>query len=168
MQVGWFCYNFNEVTSLRPLRGLPRRMLRHRRLRRWEPVYAGRVQPRQVPAFSEELRRRRSLHRRSCNPIDGSCYHTPSTYCDDGNPCTADECDPETGECTHPCDECADCPNGLCVECECETTTCDVGISVSPTTVCWGSRVELTIARIHVMVSCPQDHRRAHTQSRCQ
>ncbi|GJQ40472.1 MAG: hypothetical protein JETCAE02_28840 [Anaerolineaceae bacterium] len=80
-----------------------------------------------------------------CNPIDGSCYHTPSSYCDDDNPCTEDECDPVTGECTHTCDECADCPYGLCFGCECETTNCDVNISAEPSTVCWGSPVELTI-----------------------
>jgi len=49
----------------------------------------------------------------------GLCEATPA--CDDGDLCTADECDSVTGECSHPpvmCDDGDECTADLCIGAE--------------------------------------------------
>jgi hypothetical protein len=56
--------------------------------------------------------------------VDNVCIHTP-VNCDDGNPCTDDSCDPATGNCVHTANDnnaCSDgdpCTEDFCFEGEC-------------------------------------------------
>ena len=81
---------------------------------------------------------------------EGLCESLPVS-CNDGNPCTSDQCDPEQGGCVHtnkedgvaceaadPCMENSSCSAGLCdggspIQCEdgpCDTRTCDSNTGV--------------------------------------
>jgi hypothetical protein len=63
----------------------------------------------------------------------GQCVHTPKD-CDDGNVCTEDGCDPQTGDCIHKpidatCDDGNECTRDACVTGQCVGTeiSCDDG-----------------------------------------
>jgi hypothetical protein len=56
----------------------------------------------------------------ACNVETGTCEFTPVVICDDGNECTADACDPGDGTCDYPRVEDATlCAEGLCIAGEC-------------------------------------------------
>ena len=43
----------------------------------------------------------------SCDPQTGQCLHVP-VVCDDGDACTSDSCNPQTGQCVHTAVDCSD------------------------------------------------------------
>jgi len=63
----------------------------------------------------------------SCDPQTGACLHSPVS-CDDGDACTTDSCDPQTGACVHTpltCDDGNACTvNDRCVPTLSGGTTC--------------------------------------------
>jgi len=59
--------------------------------------------------------------------VSGACLPGTAMNCDDGDPCTADGCDPTTGTCTHaPCDDGNPC-NGTET---CDATGCHLGTPI--------------------------------------
>jgi hypothetical protein len=55
----------------------------------------------------------------SCDPNTGECVYEPNVVCDDGDACTDDSCDPNTGECVYE-------PNVVCDDGDaCTDDSCD-------------------------------------------
>lgn len=79
----------------------------------------------------------------TCDPETGDCVYTP-IVCNDGNSCTSDACDPETG-CTH---EAVDCDDGN----ECTIDTCD------PVTGCVHAPVSCDFASEPMAFSLPPEN----------
>jgi hypothetical protein len=60
----------------------------------------------------------------SCDPATGECANVP-TDCDDGDPCTIDSCDPATGQCGHVPAACDD--GDACTTDSCDPATGECG-----------------------------------------
>jgi hypothetical protein len=67
----------------------------------------------------------------ACDPLTGECLHDP-VACDDGDACTLDECDPQTGQCASEPIDCGvgePCAPRTCIDGECvdQPVNCDDG-----------------------------------------